>query len=192
MSTSPGSDLARLRANLEAHSDGTNRVEILKGDSMQLAADAILARCGRVRLFSVDGGHTAACTLNDIRLAEGSTIDDAIVIVDDYFNPSWPDVSVGVAQYTFEPASTLRPFAVSPNKLYLARSHCHRRYRSALGQQARRYYLKTSAMYDHEVDIYGYDQSSSWRRRLINSVKRSSVGPTVEELYRRYRSWRVP
>jgi hypothetical protein len=185
-------DLARLRANLEAHSDGMNRVAILKGDSTQLSADAILARCDRARLFSVDGGHTAACTLNDIRLAEASTIDDAIVIVDDYFNPSWPDVSVGVAQYALQPASTLRPFAISPNKLYLARSHCHRHYRAALGQHARRYYLKTSAMYDHEVDIYGYDQSSSRRRRLINSVKRSSVGPAIEELYRRYRTWRAP
>ena len=128
------------------------------------------------RLFSVDGGHTAACTLNDMQISEASTIDHGLVVVDDYFNPSWPDVSAGVAQYIFHRGSTLRPFAISPNKLYLARSHCHERYRSALRERVGRYYLKTSAMYDHQVDIYGYDQATSWRRRLINYVKKTPIG----------------
>src|SRR5262249_24195924 len=125
-----------------------------------LAADEIVSFCGPVRLLSVDGGHTADCTLNDVKISEASTARNGIVIIDDYFNPSWPDVSVGVAQYMLLPASSLRPFAISPNKLYLARSHCHQDYRSVLRERVGRYYLKTSVMYGHEVDTYGYDRST--------------------------------
>ena len=142
---------------------------------MQLRADELLSQCGPARLFSVDGGHTAVCTANDIGLSEASTIGDGIVIVDDYFNPSWPDVSVGVAQYIRLDTSALRPFAISPNKLYLSRAHCHARYRAILRDQVRRYYLKSSVMYGHEVDIYGYDQSAAWQRRLINYVKKTPI-----------------
>ena len=99
-----------------------------------------------------------------------------------------PDVSIGVSQHIFQPASALRPFAISPNKLYLARSHCHGRYRAVLRDRARRYYLKTSEMYGYEVDVYGYDRSSSWRRRVINYVKKSPIGGPAQALYQRYRT----
>ena len=181
-------DLAQFKKNLENFSSGMNRVKIFKKNSMDLSADEIIASCGRTRLFSVDGGHTAACTLNDIRISEASTINEAIVVVDDYFNPSWPDVSAGTAEYILHPTSTLRPFAISPNKLYLARVRCHGRYRAVLREQMRRYYLKTSAMFGHEVDIYGYDQSTSWQRLLINRVKKGPGGALLRQIYRRYRA----
>jgi hypothetical protein len=175
-----------LARNLEKFSAGLDRIEIFKRNSMDLRADDLLAACGPVRLFSVDGGHTAACTLNDIQISEASTLDHGLVVVDDYFNPSWPDVSAGVAQYIFHRGSTLRPFAISPNKLYLARSHCHERYRTALKERVARYHLKTSTMYDHDVDIYGYDQSTSWRRRLINYVKKTPIGAPIHRIYRHH------
>jgi hypothetical protein len=179
-------DYSQLARNLEKFSTGLDRVEIFKRNSMDLRADDLLAACGPVRLFSVDGGHTAACTLNDIQISEASTLDHGLVVVDDYFNPSWPDVSAGVAQYIFHRGSTLRPFAISPNKLYLARSHCHERYRTALKERVARYHLKTSTMYDHDVDIYGYDQSTSWRRRLINYVKKTPIGAPIHRIYRHH------
>ena len=153
-------DYSQFSQNIEKFSRGMDKIKIFKRNSMNLKLEEIRVLCGPVRLFSIDGGHTAACTLNDIRTSEASIVGDEIVIIDDYFNPSWPDVSIGVAQYMFLPTSTLRPFAISPNKLYLARSQCHGGYRSALRKQVGRYYLKTSVMYDHEVDMYGYDRST--------------------------------
>ena len=179
-------DFSQLSKNLETFSNGIDRVVVFKRNSMDLSADEILSRCGPARLLSVDGGHTAACTLNDLGLSEAGTTQDAIVVVDDYFNPSWPDVSAGVAQHMLKNTSTLRPFAISPNKLYLARSHCHHRYRAVLRDRARRYHLKSSVMYDHEVDIYGYDQSTDWQRRLLNYVKKTPLGPSIQQVYRRY------
>jgi hypothetical protein len=181
-------DYSRLLQNLETFSEGANGVKILKRNSMELQASEILALCGPARMFSVDGGHTAACAWNDVALSEKSTIDEGIVIVDDYFNPLWPDVSIGVSQHILQDTSKLRPFAISPNKLYLARSHYHDRYRAVLRDRARRYYLKTSEMYGHEVDVYGYDRSSSWRRRVINYVKKSPLGGPAQALYQRYRT----
>jgi hypothetical protein len=181
-------DYSRLLHNLETFSGGMNGVEILKKNSMELKASEILALCGPARMFSVDGGHTAACASNDVGLSEQATIDEGIVVVDDYFNPLWPDVSIGVSQHIFQGGSQLRPFAISPNKLYLARSPCHGCYRAVLRDCARRYFLKTSEMYGHEVDVYGYDRSSSWRRRVINYVKKSPIGGPAQTLYQRYRT----
>jgi len=153
-------DYVQFSRNLEKFSRSADQVNIFRRNSMNLKADEIMTFCGPVRLLSVDGGHTAACTLNDLKISETSTAKNGIVIIDDYFNPSWPDVSVGVAQHMLLPASRLRPFAISPNKLYLARSHCHHDYRNVLRERAGRYYLKTSVMYGHEVDTYGYDRST--------------------------------
>jgi hypothetical protein len=41
-------------------------------------------------------------------------------------------------------------------------------------------------MYEHEVDIYGYDHSISWRRRLINYVKKTPIGAPIHRIYRRH------
>jgi len=66
-------DCSRLSQNLKAFSGGTNGVKILKKNSMELRASEILALCGPARISSVDGGHTAACASNDVRLRSFGT-----------------------------------------------------------------------------------------------------------------------
>src|SRR5690606_31954832 len=64
---------------------------VLQTDSALLTPD----RLPRIRIFSVDGSHTAAMTEHDLRLAAQTLELGGIVILDDYFNEQWPDVSVG-------------------------------------------------------------------------------------------------
>jgi hypothetical protein len=72
----------------------------------------------RLRLLSIDGGHTSAITLNDLRLAERCLIRGGIAALDDILHPEWLGVLSGFAEY-LQRAGSLRPFAISPNKLYL-------------------------------------------------------------------------
>ncbi|MGI8853311.1 MAG: class I SAM-dependent methyltransferase [Methyloceanibacter sp.] len=90
-------------SNLFRHAGGSERVELFACDSNQLRPEDIKSRVGRCRLISVDGGHTADTTENDLRLADALLIEGGVCILDDYFNPMWPDVSSGAARYFLSP-----------------------------------------------------------------------------------------
>lgn len=99
----------------------TEPVEIITSSSLDVTPDDLLARVGPVRLFSVDGGHTAECTLNDLRLADSVLCDNGIVALDDVFNEHWPGVMTGFAQYMLG-SGRLVPICITPGKVILARS----------------------------------------------------------------------
>jgi hypothetical protein len=52
-----------------------------------------------VRLFSVDGCHTAQHTLNDLYVATESLVPGGVVLLDDFFAPGWPGVQEGVHRF---------------------------------------------------------------------------------------------
>jgi hypothetical protein len=93
-------------------------IAVISGNSTKLSADNI-SRYGGVRFFSVDGGHTEAITLNDLRLAERSIATGGIVALDDILHQGWTGVISGYVRYRQE-GGKLRAFALVPNKLLLA------------------------------------------------------------------------
>lgn len=95
-------------------------------DSLTLSSDEILIASDnhRIRLFSVDGGHTTRHLLNDVRLAEQVLSPNGIVVVDDFYNPDWPGVNEGVVRYLME-SPALLPFCYGDNKLYLCRHQAY-------------------------------------------------------------------
>jgi hypothetical protein len=85
----------------------------IQSDSSLLAPELLPP----IRLFSVDGAHTADMTEHDLRLASRVLVHGGIVILDDYFNEQWPDVSVGANRVIAD--GTLVPFAITPGKVLL-------------------------------------------------------------------------
>ena len=165
-----------LLANLRRWTGTDKNVSFISQSSLQTHPDDILGACGRVRLASIDGGHTEECTLNDLVLMENVLSDRGIVIIDDYFNQHWPDVSTGAAKYLASPRSTLRPFAISPNKVYLTAPENGPFYRNEIRKQ----FLpdKESVMFGAEVDIYGVrqpKQTLAWFAK--ERLKQSVIGP---------------
>lgn len=122
---------------------------------------------GRIRLFSIDGGHTPDCAFNDVSIAAEVLSENGIAIVDDYFNADWPGVSEGVARYLAAPGARLRPFAISPNKLYLTTSGATLPYAEALAAMGFAP-LKTSAMFGHPVTIF---RERARRSRLAQALQ---------------------
>ena len=90
-------------------------------NSMRLTAANIVEVCGaEPGIFSIDGGHPAEVTRNDLRLAHDTVRDGGIVILDDYFNPAWPGVSEGTCLFMAAENQRLEPVAVTGNKVILA------------------------------------------------------------------------
>lgn len=166
--------LSNVRRWVGAHRD----VVLYAQSSLDLRPNDILTRCGRVRLASIDGGHTAECTENDLRLIEAVMSEQGIAVLDDYFNQLWPGVSAGAARYFLDPKTTLRPFAISPNKTFLTTRPMSAYFRSRLKQVKGLHVDKTSEMYGEEVDVYGcFPRPSTPASRFKEFVKAGPVGP---------------
>ena len=72
----------------------------------------------KVRLFSVDGGHTVEHTISDLRQAHKVLHPEGVVILDDMPNIHWLGVIEGCIRFLQE-RPTLVPFAIGHNKAFL-------------------------------------------------------------------------
>src|SRR5260370_5476592 len=180
-------DERRFRDNLERWA-ATHNVEIIHGSSLDVTASEVVSKVGRCMLLSIDGGHTAECTLNDLRLAEHVVTDFGVAILDDYFNPSWPDVTTGAAQFFADNYTTLRPFAITPTKIYLARQAYHGLYVAELRATQSDFYEKDSQMFGVPVAIFGVEpEIHRFGKRLKRWLKDSAAGPRLVAARRRLR-----
>ena len=75
---------------------------------------------GSLRFFSIDGGHTAIHTVNDLKIANELISNEGVVILDDIMNHWWTGVLEGWINYS-KSTPTLVPFAMGHNKLYLSK-----------------------------------------------------------------------
>lgn len=123
----------------------------LSADSLTLSPDDILSATHHqsIRLFSVDGGHTARHLLNDVRLASEVLSPGGVVVVDDFYNADWPGVNEGVFRYLME-SPLLAPFCYGDNKLYL----CHQDAYATMIDWTRSV-LVPSSHYAKEVELCG-------------------------------------
>jgi hypothetical protein len=124
----------RFVGNLARHRVDTGRVEILATNSMGLEPARIRETVGPVRIFSVDGGHSAEETANDLSIAAGSLIEGGLVILDDFFNPQWPAVAEGTCRFMAQDRR-LEPVAVAGNRFIFSRGNAEL-YRRALSGAA--------------------------------------------------------
>ena len=150
-------DRDRFVANVERHAGSTDGLVLITADSLKLTPDRILRDAGPARFISVDGGHTDECTINDLRLAEACLADGGIIVLDDYFNHHWPDVSVGAARHFTAPGARTKPFLITPNKIFFADERYHGVYQNALREPFQPHYTRSGRMFGSAVDIYVID-----------------------------------
>ena len=96
-------------------------VEVVKGDSTDPTLKLIhkMGR-GKIKYFSIDGGHNAQHVMNDLKIAEKTINNQGVVIVDDILHPCWMGVLEGTLEY-LRAYPTLVPFSIGCNKLFLCK-----------------------------------------------------------------------
>lgn len=105
---------------------------IIKADSTGLQAEDIIARIGRPRFFSIDGGHMLDHITADSALAMDTLADHGVIAFDDTFNPAWPEVTVGVADFLRQQKSAFSTFCMTKYKTYVCRRQFHEFYYNAI------------------------------------------------------------
>ena len=111
--------------------------EVMKGDSTQLTPADITGRVGRVRLFSVDGGHLYHHVESDLALADQVLTNEGVVVIDDFCSAQWPEVTFAAYDYLRAHKDTLAPALLSRNKLYVCRPAAADAYRAFARDDAR-------------------------------------------------------
>jgi hypothetical protein len=123
-------DFSKFMENLRqyASEDG---LTVLKKDSKALTrADFYCGKKGRIRLFSIDGSHTAEHTCSDLAIAAQLIGSDGLIILDDFYNPDWPGVQEGFYRHLTSRGCDTAPFAYGNNKLFICKVAAHAKYLS--------------------------------------------------------------
>ncbi len=134
-------------------------IEVIQVSSLDLFAMGWpREHAGSIRFFSIDGSHTRAATLNDLRIAEATTKPGAVVAVDDFLHSHWLGVVSGTVDY-LSAGGTLVPFALVPNKLLLASDRqSGQRWREFIRARFGRAIAKQDVEFlDHVVDVVEED-----------------------------------
>lgn len=174
--------------NLKKYAKNTNKLKIIERDSTTVKLkDIFINKEGYFRLFSVDGGHTAELTLNDLSLSKEAICKGGIIILDDYFNENWPGVSVGTNIF-MNKNSEIYPFAIGGNKLFFTNDleFCDI-YKHKLLNKFKSYKLKFSTMWGHQVLIIDFNAISFKEKiqRLINweKLQNTKIGKIIHNIY---------
>ncbi len=111
-------DRAIFERNAATYAPGA-KIDVIQASSLDLQRSDFLSR--RFRFISIDGGHTAPVTANDLWLAERTLTERGVVALDDILGHLWTGVITGLVRYKNEGGS-LVPCALLPNKLLLAKN----------------------------------------------------------------------
>jgi Methyltransferase domain len=134
-------DLSRFRDNLRLYTDGIG-LEIIKKDSIQLTrGDFYRGKRSNIRLFSVDGSHTAGHTFSDLTKAAQLLTEGGVIFLDDFYNPDWPGVQEGFYRFLANSSIDVVPFAYGNHKIYLCKKAYHVRYLSFVESDLRSFLL---------------------------------------------------
>jgi len=156
-----------LTQNLRYMKASATHLKLITANSLDLTGAKVLRDSeSPVRLFSIDGGHTADITRNDLSIAAEATGDDGVIILDDFFNEAWPGVSTGTSQFLRDNPAKMIPFAILGNKVFFAKTAAAAdAFRRELAQSeimAGHLQGKHSEFFGHAVYV-GYDARMAFR-----------------------------
>ena len=170
-------DQAIFLSNLALFTKAPPQLEVFHCSSLEIGGADIRSKVGPVRFLSIDGGHTADITENDLIIAEQCLAPDGVAIIDDVFNTAWPGVSEGFFRYRRNKDASLVPFAISVNKVFLCTKAHAARYRAMMSARFGSYLHKSTEMADEQVDVYR--NPPGLLQRLLLTRLSAAVKPVI-------------
>jgi len=177
-------DMKAFLRNIKKVAGSAEHVELFQSSSTDLQWRDIEGRIGqKVRLFSIDGGHTAEITYHDMDLANRALLDAGVVILDDYFNAEWPGVSEGAAKFLRRNEGVLAPIAIGENKVLLSRPEHAARYSDALIRGIEgRYFAKETGFFGREVPVFRDPRGLYQRLKQSDFARTHRKHPLAERI----------
>jgi hypothetical protein len=178
--------------NLNTHADGISNLTIISQDSATITSGGIRAAAGgAIRLFSVDGSHTADMTVNDMTLACDSLAPGGTIILDDYYNEMWPGVAEGACRAFHDGVFALHgivPYALFSSKVLFCHANHAILYQEHLAKSFTVAGHRHRTLFGSPVlGFYAYPkslQSRLRRSRFAALLKETYIGRSIRQLLR--------
>lgn len=165
--------------NMSLFLSDTLDIRIFAKSSSNLTAQEI---GNNYRLFHIDGGHSVNESLNDLCLAADSTIDKAVIAIDDPLRPEWPGVSEAIFRF-LTVNKHYCAVVVGFNKMILVRRDFAKMYSEEIEKQDRRsayhigypWHLKQLPFMDYPLCIFyvpTYVSEKGFWKRIIRFYHR--------------------
>jgi len=106
------------------------------------------------RWVHIDGDHTGEAVMNDIALGETLLSPDGVLILDDFYNPMFPQLTEAVYSYLATNKYKLSMFLCGWNKAYLTRPTYARFYRKMIQQHL------AKALHEREIHEFTIHKSA--------------------------------
>jgi hypothetical protein len=147
-------DLEKFNTNVARFGD-VAKTKILQRSSLSLTAEELKTHTAGLRFGHIDGGHSFAVVLNDLRLTAGCAGHDCVIALDDFFNPDFPDVAAAYHEWMRERPGFV-PICASKGKLYLCRPGAQQPYFDALlrNDYLRFHFKARTQMVDHAILLF--------------------------------------
>jgi hypothetical protein len=175
--------------NVDRYAKTASQLKIIQQDSQKLKAEDIRNTVGgSVRLFSIDGGHTAGITCHDLETISGSLSEGGVIILDDYFNEEWPEVSEGTNRFYHKKGyKRIFPFLIGGNKTFFTSSKEYaEKYIEALQSYRIGTAFKLSQLFGSTVIYYGFDRLKLQQRLektwLWKKLRNKVIGQIIRRL----------
>ena len=116
----------------------------------------------KCRWIHIDGEHTGRAVINDLEFCEQMLSDNGILILDDFFNPMYPQLTEAAFMFLQHNKFKLSMFLCGWNKAYLARPMFAVNYRNFIRQNLASE-LHTRDIHDFMIaKTYTLDESTSF------------------------------
>jgi Methyltransferase domain len=97
-----------------------DRLVCIKKNLMALQAPPPEVGSNSLRFLHLDAVHDHPSVLNDLRNFSPLLTREAVIVLDDCFDPEWPGVPTAMAEFCLSDMGRhIRPFAASKSKMYL-------------------------------------------------------------------------
>jgi cephalosporin hydroxylase len=178
-------------SNLRRHHCDLDRIRIIEVNSTDLTVQNVLSHAeDQIRIFSIDGGHSAREVFHDLSLAAKTLRNGGIIVVDDYYDEKWPGVAEGVCRYMLNNDTALHPFAIFDDKMVFTNSlEAKGIYLKCLQSSQSRYIGKNEIVFN-EVCLILYSSKNIIidllrRTPVWQSMKNTDLAKTLRKLVSR-------
>lgn len=184
-------DKEKLIKNLNDNFCDLNRIKIITENSLNISPSYLLEHTGsKVRIFSVDGGHSADIVYNDLKLAERSICGGGIIILDDFFANNWPGVAEGSCKYLMNEDTKLIPFSTFDEKILFTNSRqVSNLFINGLYELHPEFLFKESMFFDNKVIVVYKSRNNTIdffrKTKFWQIIKNSKHGNIIRKILSR-------
>ena len=121
------------RSRIDQIKPGTT-IHVCRSDSLtqHMDLDAAAKSC---RWVHIDGFHSMAAVINDLKIADALLKHDGLICMDDFFAPHWPQVTAAVFRYLYTTTTDLNLVLLGFNKGYLCRTSSLKAYLQFISEE---------------------------------------------------------